>query len=137
MFCELKAAMRAVHAAPEPVRARALAALQEMAQVDYDRVVKEIRPRLGAKDKVEEVRAVVLPIENYLEAPRILAELNRLIDRSEVDEIKTRMRAVQAKYLRDFLVLADPAFATTTTTFGRLVARGFDVSMESTVDDPW
>ena len=54
---ELKAAMRAVHGAPEPQRTRALAALQEMSLVEYDRVVKELRPRLGAKDKVEEVRA--------------------------------------------------------------------------------
>jgi ABC-type Fe3+ transport system substrate-binding protein len=54
---ELKSAMRAVHAAPEPRRTRALAALQEMSQVEYDRVIKDLRPRLGAKDKVEEVRA--------------------------------------------------------------------------------
>ena len=53
---ELASAWRAIHAAPEPARARALAVLQDLSAVDYDRTATEIRTRLGAKDKVEEVR---------------------------------------------------------------------------------
>ncbi len=52
---ELKQAWRAVQAAPEPVRAQALAVLQDMAAVDYDQVVGVIRGRLGSRNKVEEV----------------------------------------------------------------------------------
>lgn len=87
--------------------------------------------------QVEGISGVLLPIEKYLEAPRALVEVYRMTDRTAVAEVKQQMRALQAKYLRDFLVVVDPAFETTTTTFGTLVERGFDASMESTVDDPW
>lgn len=50
---ELVRAWRAVLAAPEPVRAQALAALQEMAMVDYDRVGGDIHKALGSKNKVD------------------------------------------------------------------------------------
>ncbi len=53
---ELKDAWHAILAAPEPARARALAALQDLSAVDYERATGPIRARLGAKDKVEEVR---------------------------------------------------------------------------------
>lgn len=53
---ELKQAWRAVLAAPEPVRAQALAALQDLSAVSYDRITKDIRARLSSKDKVDEVR---------------------------------------------------------------------------------
>lgn len=53
---ELKQAWRAILAAPEDRRARALAAMQEMSAVSYDRTLGEIRTRLGSKNKVEEVR---------------------------------------------------------------------------------
>ncbi len=53
---ELAAAWRAINAAPTPAKARALAVLQDLSVVDYDRTLTEIRSRLAAKDKVEEVR---------------------------------------------------------------------------------
>lgn len=53
---ELKQAWRAIIAAPEPAKSRALAVLQDLSAVDYARATGEIRARLGAKDKVEEVR---------------------------------------------------------------------------------
>lgn len=53
---ELRRAWRAIVAAPEPQRARALAVLQDLTAVDYERATGAIRARLGAKDKVEEVR---------------------------------------------------------------------------------
>lgn len=53
---ELKQAWRAILAAPEDRRAAALAALQEMSAVSYDRTLGDIRARLGSKNKVEEVR---------------------------------------------------------------------------------
>lgn len=53
---ELARAWRAILDAPEPARARALAVLQDLSAVDYERTVGEIRTRLGARDKVEEVR---------------------------------------------------------------------------------
>ncbi len=53
---ELKSAWRAILAAREPARARALAALQDLSAIDYDRVNLEIRARLGSRNKVEEVR---------------------------------------------------------------------------------
>lgn len=54
---ELQSAWRAILAAPEPLRARALAVLQDMSAVSYERTTREIRPRLGSRNKVEEVRA--------------------------------------------------------------------------------
>ncbi len=53
---ELQEAWRAINAAREPAKSRALAVLQDVAGVSYDRTAKEIRGRLGAKDKVDEVR---------------------------------------------------------------------------------
>jgi len=53
---ELTRAWRAILAAPEPARARALAVLQDLSAVDYEQTVGVIRTRLGARDKVEEVR---------------------------------------------------------------------------------
>lgn len=53
---ELKSAWRAIIEAPEPLKAQALAALQDISAIDYDRVNQEIRPRLGSRDKVDEVR---------------------------------------------------------------------------------
>ncbi len=53
---ELKQAWRAVLAAPEPARAQALAVLQDVSSVSYERITKDIRSRLSARDKVEEVR---------------------------------------------------------------------------------
>ena len=53
---ELQRAWRAIHTAPEPVRRRALAALQDVSAIDYDRTVGDIRARLTAHDKVDEVR---------------------------------------------------------------------------------
>ncbi|MSU64938.1 MAG: ABC transporter substrate-binding protein [Opitutus sp.] len=53
---ELVRAWRAVIAAPEPAKSRALAALQDLSAVDYDRINGEIRAALGSKDKVDEVR---------------------------------------------------------------------------------
>ena len=53
---ELAAAWRAVNAAPEPFKARALARLQDISVVDYAQVNGAIRATLAAKDKVEEVK---------------------------------------------------------------------------------
>ncbi|MSU49057.1 MAG: ABC transporter substrate-binding protein [Opitutus sp.] len=53
---ELRAAWREIAAAPEPVKSQALAVLQDVSAVTYERTTQQIRARLGAKDKVEEVR---------------------------------------------------------------------------------
>ena len=53
---ELQSAWRAIIAAPEPAKSRALAILQDLSAVSYARTAKEIRARLGSKDKVDEVR---------------------------------------------------------------------------------
>ncbi len=53
---ELKRAWQAVNAAPEPARSEALAVLHDLSAVEYPRVAATIRPRLGARDRVEEVR---------------------------------------------------------------------------------
>ncbi len=53
---ELVSAWRAIAAAPEPARSRALAVLAEAEPVSYDRTREEIHRRLTAKDRVEEVR---------------------------------------------------------------------------------
>lgn len=53
---ELAAAWRAIAKAPEPQRSAALAVLHELGPVDYLRTNGEIRRRLNARDKVEEVR---------------------------------------------------------------------------------
>jgi ABC-type Fe3+ transport system substrate-binding protein len=54
---ELANAWRAIIAAPEPAKSRALAALQDLSAVDYERTRGEIHRALGSKDKVDEVRA--------------------------------------------------------------------------------
>ena len=53
---ELREAWRAINAAPRGLRAEALAALQDLSAIEYDRTTGEIRARLGAKDKVDEIR---------------------------------------------------------------------------------
>lgn len=53
---QLKETWAAIHAAPESVRPEALAAMQDMSAVDYERVTNELRARLGARDKVDEIR---------------------------------------------------------------------------------
>jgi spermidine/putrescine-binding protein len=53
---ELAAAWRAINAAPEPVRSRALARMQDLATVDYGQVNGAIRATLASKNKVDEVR---------------------------------------------------------------------------------
>jgi hypothetical protein len=53
---ELQDAWRAIIMAREPAKSRALAALQDLSIVDYERTAKDFRARLTAKDKVEEVR---------------------------------------------------------------------------------
>ena len=53
---ELAGAWRAIIAAPEPRRAGALAALQDLSLVDYERAGHEIRQALESKDKSQEVR---------------------------------------------------------------------------------
>lgn len=54
---ELRSAWRAIIAAPEPAKSRALAVLQDLSAVTYERTNQEIRARLNSKNKVEEVRA--------------------------------------------------------------------------------
>jgi ABC-type Fe3+ transport system substrate-binding protein len=53
---ELVEAWRAAMAAPEPIRTEALAMLQRTDAVSYDRMERDIRARLGSRDKVDEVR---------------------------------------------------------------------------------
>jgi iron(III) transport system substrate-binding protein len=53
---ELAAAWRAINAAPEPTKSRALAVLQDLSRIDYDHTAGNIHQRLNAKDRVEEVR---------------------------------------------------------------------------------
>ena len=53
---ELAETWRAIIAAPEPRKAKALAALQDLPAVAYERAGGEIHHALTAKDKVEEVR---------------------------------------------------------------------------------
>ena len=53
---ELTSAWRAILAAPEGAKARALSVLQDLSSVDYDRVGGEVRAALSAKDKVQEIR---------------------------------------------------------------------------------
>jgi iron(III) transport system substrate-binding protein len=53
---ELANAWRAIAAADEPGRSEALALMQDLSEVDYDRTTNHVRARLGARDKVEEIR---------------------------------------------------------------------------------
>ncbi|HVS53658.1 MAG TPA: extracellular solute-binding protein [Opitutaceae bacterium] len=72
---ELARAWRAINAAPEPARSRALAALQDVSFVDYDRVRTEIHRALGSKNQVDEVRAATTLAEffrrNYARAEEL------------------------------------------------------------------
>ena len=52
---ELASAWRAINAAPEPAKSRALAELQDVSAVDYERVNSVIKQTLGSKNKVDEV----------------------------------------------------------------------------------
>jgi ABC-type Fe3+ transport system substrate-binding protein len=52
---ELVSAWRAIIAAPEPARARALAVLQDLSAVDYDQAFGRIKKGLGSKNQVEAV----------------------------------------------------------------------------------
>jgi ABC-type Fe3+ transport system substrate-binding protein len=52
---ELAAAWRAINSAPEPAKSRALAELQDVSAVDYERVNGVIKKTLGSKNKVDEV----------------------------------------------------------------------------------
>ncbi|MGH7996915.1 MAG: ABC transporter substrate-binding protein, partial [Opitutaceae bacterium] len=53
---DLVSAWRAVIAAPEPARSRALALMQNISFVSYDRALGPIRRALSSEDKVQEVR---------------------------------------------------------------------------------
>ncbi len=53
---DLVAAWRAILAAPEPARARALAILQDVSFVDYDQARGPIKAALGSKNKVGQIR---------------------------------------------------------------------------------
>lgn len=53
---ELARAWREANAAPEPQRSRALAALQDISFVDYDRAGGEIRRALDSRNQVDEVQ---------------------------------------------------------------------------------
>jgi len=86
---------------------------------------------------IRSLSARVLPIEGYLEAPKFIVDTWQAMDQEALYDVKKRMRAVQADYLRSMFVALDPAFATRTTTFGVLVERGFDPEAESVLDDPW
>ena len=52
---ELVAAWRAILAAPEPARAQALAVLQDLEIINYERMNGEIRRAMGSKNKVDEI----------------------------------------------------------------------------------
>jgi hypothetical protein len=72
---ELRRAWRALQEAPPARREAALAVLQDVSRVAYDRILADVRPRLAARNKVEEVRlAAELAAffrANYLRAERI------------------------------------------------------------------
>jgi iron(III) transport system substrate-binding protein len=53
---ELARAWQAIIAAPEPAKAQALAALQDLSVVDYDRVGGDIYQARTSKNKVEAVQ---------------------------------------------------------------------------------
>jgi ABC-type Fe3+ transport system substrate-binding protein len=53
---ELASAWRAILAAPEPARSRALAVLQDLSAVDYDQCRGPIKARLESKNQVDAVR---------------------------------------------------------------------------------
>jgi len=53
---ELAAAWRAIIAAPEPARSRALAVLQDLSAVDYDQALGPIKKALVSKNLVDSIR---------------------------------------------------------------------------------
>jgi iron(III) transport system substrate-binding protein len=53
---ELAAAWRAINAAPEPARLKAMARMQDVSAVDYAQVNGAIRNTLGSKNRVDEVK---------------------------------------------------------------------------------
>ena len=52
---ELVSAWRAINAAPEPRKAKALAVLQDLTAVSYDRAKSDIKKALTSKNKVDEI----------------------------------------------------------------------------------
>lgn len=86
---------------------------------------------------IEKLSGRVVPLEGYLEAPRFIAETWQKMDTEAVYDVKDRLRAVHADYLRTMFVALDPGFATRTTTFGVLVERGLDSSIEPFAEDDW
>jgi len=52
---ELVSAWRAIHSAPEPAKQRALAKLQDLSAVTYERASAEIKQALSSKDRVDEL----------------------------------------------------------------------------------
>ena len=52
---ELAGAWRAIMAAPEPARSRALAVLQDVSAVDYDQSLGRIKRALGSRNQVDEL----------------------------------------------------------------------------------
>lgn len=64
---ELKSAWRAVAAAPEPVRDRALAVLQDLSAVSYERAEGEIKRALTSRDKVSEITMARTLAETFRE----------------------------------------------------------------------
>jgi hypothetical protein len=72
---ELVSAWRAIIAAPEPARSRALAALQDVSAVDYDQALGRITKGLRSKNLVDAV-SLARDLgktfrENYARAERI------------------------------------------------------------------
>ena len=53
---ELVRAWRAINAAPDSRRALALARLQDLTAVNYERAKSEIKQALASKNKVDEIR---------------------------------------------------------------------------------
>ena len=72
---DLVEAWRAVIAAPEPARSRALAVLQDLSAVDYDQAMGRIKKGLGSKNQVDAVTLArdlgVVFREHYRRAARI------------------------------------------------------------------
>lgn len=53
---ELKAAWKAINAAPPAARAEAMAALSDLSTVSYERANREVKQALGSKNKVDEIK---------------------------------------------------------------------------------
>jgi hypothetical protein len=53
---ELKAAWRAINAAPPSVRGEAMAVLSDLSTVSYERASREVKQALGSKNKVDEIK---------------------------------------------------------------------------------